>query len=253
MSCTTAAAVFEGARCYSTPNGSACFRLDAHMRRLFDSAKIYRMDPEISQPALTEAVFETIRANEFKACYIRPIVYRGLRTARREPVPLSDRDCDSDLGMGRVPRRRRAGAGSGRASELVEPRRAEHLPDAGQKRGQLREFAADQDGSNRRGLQRRHRARHQRPVSEGSGQNLFLVRDNVLYTPPLAARGAAGHHPELDHPDRPRQRLHGDRGSPAPRAALHRRTRRSSSAPPPRSRQSGRSTRSPSDAAAAAR
>ncbi len=40
-------AVFEGARCYSTPNGSACFRLDAHMRRLFDSAKIYRMEPEV--------------------------------------------------------------------------------------------------------------------------------------------------------------------------------------------------------------
>ena len=69
--------VFEGARCYSTPNGSACFRLDDHMRRLYDSAKIYRMEPAMPREELTEAVLQTIRANEFKACYIRPIVFRG--------------------------------------------------------------------------------------------------------------------------------------------------------------------------------
>src|SRR3954465_10928477 len=69
--------VFEGARCYATPRGSACFRLDAHMRRLYDSAKIYRMEVGLGLEALPEAVLATIRANEFKACYIRPIVYRG--------------------------------------------------------------------------------------------------------------------------------------------------------------------------------
>src|SRR5512145_1963212 len=69
--------VFEGARCYDTPRGSACFRLDAHMRRLFDSSKIYRMEPTFDEAALTDAVLATIRANEFKACYMRPIVYRG--------------------------------------------------------------------------------------------------------------------------------------------------------------------------------
>ena len=67
-------AVFEGARCYSTPRGSACFRLDAHMRRLFDSAKIYRMEIQLDQAALTDAVRETIRPNKYMACYIRPIV-----------------------------------------------------------------------------------------------------------------------------------------------------------------------------------
>src|SRR5438128_11342269 len=72
--------VFEGARCYQTPQGSACFRLDDHMRRLYDSAHIYRMEPQVAQAALTEAVLETIRANAFKACYIRPIVYRGYDT-----------------------------------------------------------------------------------------------------------------------------------------------------------------------------
>src|SRR6476620_11613515 len=79
--------VFEGARCYDTPRGSACFRLDAHMRRLFDSCRIYRMEPQIGLQPLTDAVLETIRANALKACYIRPIVYRGYHTLGVNPFP----------------------------------------------------------------------------------------------------------------------------------------------------------------------
>src|SRR3990172_2459491 len=56
-------AVFEGIRCYSTPKGSACFRLDAHMRRLYDSAKIYRMEYGLDCETLTGAGLETIREN----------------------------------------------------------------------------------------------------------------------------------------------------------------------------------------------
>src|SRR5919109_601962 len=80
-------AVFEGARCYATPRGSACFRLDAHMRRLYDSAKIYRMEPTYDRSTLTAAVLETIRVNQFKACYIRPILYRGYNTLGVNPFP----------------------------------------------------------------------------------------------------------------------------------------------------------------------
>src|SRR5262245_50550136 len=69
--------VFEGARCYATPKGSACFRLDAHMQRLQQSAKIYRMSYPLDITGWENAVLETIRANELKACYIRPILYRG--------------------------------------------------------------------------------------------------------------------------------------------------------------------------------
>jgi branched-chain amino acid aminotransferase len=78
-------AVFEGARCYDTPRGSACFQLDAHMRRLYDSAKIYRMEPQVDRQTMTAAVLETIRENKFKACYIRPIVYRGYNTLGVDP------------------------------------------------------------------------------------------------------------------------------------------------------------------------
>src|SRR5262244_3437643 len=79
--------VFEGARCYATPKGSACFRLDAHVERLLDSARIYRMDLEQTRATLEDAVLDTIRANRFKACYIRPIVYRGYEALGVNPFP----------------------------------------------------------------------------------------------------------------------------------------------------------------------
>src|ERR1051326_2538457 len=77
--------VFEGARCYETPKGSACFRLEPHMRRLMESAKIYRMDTALDLQGWMNAVLETIRANKMKSCYIRPIVYRGYGSLRVQP------------------------------------------------------------------------------------------------------------------------------------------------------------------------
>src|SRR6266850_1672020 len=79
--------VFEGARCYDTLGGSACFRRDAHIRRLMDSARIYRMEPKYGAQELTDAIFETINANGFRACYIRPIVYRGYDSLGVNPLP----------------------------------------------------------------------------------------------------------------------------------------------------------------------
>jgi branched-chain amino acid aminotransferase len=72
--------VFEGARCYDTPGGAAVFRLDAHVRRLYDSAKIYRMGYALGQDEFQEAILDTIRANRYRACYIRPLLYRGYDT-----------------------------------------------------------------------------------------------------------------------------------------------------------------------------
>ena len=78
--------VFEGARCYETPKGSACFRLDDHLVRLQRSAKIYRMAYPLDLAGWRDAVLETIRANQMKACYIRPIVYRGYETLGVNPL-----------------------------------------------------------------------------------------------------------------------------------------------------------------------
>ena len=78
--------VFEGARCYATPKGSACFRLEPHMRRLMESAKIYRMEYSLDLQGWMNAVLDTIRVNEMKACYIRPLVYRGYETLGVNPL-----------------------------------------------------------------------------------------------------------------------------------------------------------------------
>src|SRR5438876_869043 len=69
--------VFEGIRCYATANGPAVFRLHEHVRRMADSAKIYRMDLPFSREQLAEAMLELVRVNALPSCYIRPIAIRA--------------------------------------------------------------------------------------------------------------------------------------------------------------------------------
>jgi branched-chain amino acid aminotransferase len=180
-------AVFEGARCYSTPRGSACFRLDAHMRRLFDSAKIYRMAPQLDQAALTEAVLETIRANQYKACYIRPIVYRGYNELGVNPFPcpvdtaILTWEWGAYLGTGALENGVDVRVSSwARAHPNTFPTLAKSS--ANYANSQLIKMEAVAEGYSE-GIA----LDTQGNLSEGSGQNLFLVRDNILYTPPLSA------------------------------------------------------------------
>ena len=77
---------FEGIRCYETAKGSAIFRLDRHVRRLVDSAKIYRTQIPYTQQQLEDAVLATVRANNLRACYIRPVVYRGYGDVGLNPL-----------------------------------------------------------------------------------------------------------------------------------------------------------------------
>jgi branched-chain amino acid aminotransferase len=179
--------VFEGARCYATPRGSACFRLDAHMRRLYDSARIYRMEPTIAQGPLTEAVLETIRANEFKACYIRPIVYRGYHTLGVNPLPcpvdaaILTWEWGAYLGQDALEKGVDVQVSSwSRSAPNTFPSLAKSSANYANSQlikmeailqGYSEGIALDTNGC----------------LSEGSGQNLFLVRDGVIYTPPLAA------------------------------------------------------------------
>jgi branched-chain amino acid aminotransferase len=180
-------AVFEGARCYSTPRGSACFRLDAHMRRLFDSAKIYRMELQLDQAALTDAVLETIRANQYKACYIRPIVYRGYNELGVNPFPcpvdtaILTWEWGAYLGAGALEKGVDVRVSSWtRAHPNTFPTLAKSS--ANYANSQLIKMEAVAEGYSE-GIA----LDTQGNLSEGSGQNLFLVRDNILYTPPLSA------------------------------------------------------------------
>jgi branched-chain amino acid aminotransferase len=180
-------AVFEGARCYKTPRGSACLRLDAHMRRLFDSCRIYRMEPQVDQPTLTAAVLETIRANQFKACYIRPIVYRGYNELGVNPFPcpvdvaILTWEWGAYLGKDALEQGVDVRVSSWtRAHPNTFPTLAKSS--ANYANSQLIKMEAIAEGYSE-GIALDTTGN----LSEGSGQNLFLVRDNVLYTPPLSA------------------------------------------------------------------
>ena len=71
---------FEGIRCYSTQKGSAIFRLDEHVKRLFQSAHIFQMKIPFSEADIRKAIIDTVRENKLKECYIRPLVYIGYGT-----------------------------------------------------------------------------------------------------------------------------------------------------------------------------
>lgn len=179
--------VFEGARCYATPRGSACFRLEAHMRRLFDSARIYRMEPQIDRPTMTEAVLETIRANEHKACYIRPLVYRGYHTLGVNPFPCPVDaaillwDWGAYLGQDALEHGVDVCVSSwARSAPNTFPTLAKSTANYANSglikmeaiaEGYSEGIALDTFGY----------------LSEGSGQNLFVVRDGTILTPPLTA------------------------------------------------------------------
>jgi branched-chain amino acid aminotransferase len=179
--------VFEGARCYDTPKGSACFRLDQHLVRLANSAKIYRMEYPLDLSGWREAVLETIRINGMKACYIRPLVYRGYDTLGVNPLnnPVDaaimvwewgaylgaealDQGVDmkvsswSRIAPNTLPASAKATANYAN-SILIK---MEALAD-----GYSEGIALDVYGN----------------LSEGSGQNIFLVRDGALFTPPISA------------------------------------------------------------------
>ena len=179
--------VFEGARCYDTRRGAACFRLDAHMRRLQESAKIYRMEYALDLPGWQNAVLETIRANNMQACYIRPIVYRGYEALGVNPFncPVKaaiilwewgtylgkdalEQGVDvkistwARMAPNTLPAMAKSTANYANSGLI----KMEAITD-----GYAEAIALDVHGN----------------VSEGSGQNVFIVRDGVLHTPPVAS------------------------------------------------------------------
>jgi branched-chain amino acid aminotransferase len=178
---------FEGLRCYDTAKGSAIFQLEAHTRRLFDSAKIYRTPIPFSQEQINAAILETIKANKLKACYIRPVAFRGYGEMGVNPannpvdVAIAVWEWGAYLGASAleqgidvcvsswrraapdtIPTMAKAG-GNYLGSQLMK---MEALAD-----GYSEGIALDVTGN----------------LSEGSGENIFVVRDNVIYTTPLAA------------------------------------------------------------------
>jgi len=176
--------VFEGIRCYQTPSGSAVFRLEPHLRRMYDSTRVYRMTIPYTREQFSQAILETIRANELESCYIRPLVFRGYEQLGVEPracpvqVVIAMWNWDSYLGADALDEGVDVGVSSWR-------RMAPDTTPAGVKAGGhymnsqlIRMEAADLGYAEAIALD------IYGYVSEGSGENIFLVRDGVLYTPP---------------------------------------------------------------------
>ena len=179
--------VFEGARCYDTPKGSACFRLDDHMRRLYDSARIYRMNYALDQAALTTAVLDTVKANGLAACYMRPLIYRGYNTLGVNPLPCPVEALILvwEWGPYLGPDALEAGvdvrvSSWTRSAPNTFPSMAKSVANYANSslikmeaivEGYSEGIALNPDGN----------------LSEGSGQNLFVVRNDIIYTPPLSA------------------------------------------------------------------
>jgi branched-chain amino acid aminotransferase len=180
--------VFEGVRCYSTPAGPMIFRIREHARRLRDSAKIYRMEIPYSEDKLCAAMIDVVASNKLKSCYIRPLVFRGyggmgVLATKDNPVEtyIAAWDWGKYLGGGALkdgvdvcvsswtrlapntlPVMAKAGANY-MNSQLIRMEAAAN--------GYAEGIALDASGY----------------VSEGSGENVFVVRDGKIFTPPLGA------------------------------------------------------------------
>jgi len=179
--------VFEGIRCYETSSGPAAFRLREHLRRMVDSGKIYRMEIPFTLDQLAEASLELVRVNQMKSCYIRPLAFRGYGEmgvyALRNPVDviiacwewgkyLGEEAlaegvdvCVSSwtrLAPNTLPAMAKAGANY-MNSQLIKMEAVAN--------GYSEGIALDVSGY----------------VSEGSGENIYAVRDGKIHTPPLGA------------------------------------------------------------------
>ena len=179
-------AMFEGARVYKTKNGPAAFRLDDHIKRLYDSCKVYRMEIPYTVARFKDAIFETIRANGFDECYIRPLVYRGMGALGVNPFGspvdvliavwkwgryLGDEALENGVDVcvsswnrmapNTFPAMAKA-TGNYLNSQLIKMEAITN--------GFVEGIALDATGR----------------ISEGSGENIFLVHGGRVITPPLA-------------------------------------------------------------------
>ncbi|MEK6700539.1 MAG: branched-chain amino acid transaminase [Nitrospirota bacterium] len=179
--------VFEGIRCYKADPGSAVFRLKEHVDRLFASAHICQLDIPFTREQVSEAVLETIRVNKIEACYIRPIVYLGYGAMgifpKENPVDLAIAvwPWGSYLGEEGLKNGIRV-----KVSSFIRPHvnsamvrsktTANYANSLLAKREALKDgydeaMLLDTDGY----------------VAEGSGENVFIVRNGLIKTPPLTS------------------------------------------------------------------
>ena len=179
--------VFEGIRAYETPRGAAVWHLGEHLKRLFRSAKLYHMQVPFSREAIAQATKDVIRANELTSCYIRPLVIRGYGEMGVNPlqapvnVSIAVWPWGAYLGEDALERGVRIKISSWRRNGQNS------LPAAAKATGQYINSVLAKVESLKAGYDEAIMLNEAGFITDGSGENVFVVRDGAITTPPIAA------------------------------------------------------------------
>jgi len=179
--------VFEGIRAYETKRRSAVFRLQDHLRRLFRSAHVYQMEIPYSQEELTQATEETVLANGLPACYIRPIVYRGYGEMGLNPLPAPVNVSIAVWHWGLYLGEEAVDAGV--RVKISSWKRLDHntLPPGVKATGQYLNSSLAKVEALKGGYDDGILLNQAGYITDGSGANVFIVKDGALATPPFQA------------------------------------------------------------------
>ena len=182
-----AMAVFEGIRAFSTPDGTVIFRLDEHIERFFNSAKIYRMDLGYTPKDITKACIDVVRNNPAKECYIRPIAFTAYGEMGLNPlkskisIAIATWEWAAYLGEDSTKKGVRATVSSWvRIDSRALPLQAKCVANyANSGLAKMEALAAGYDEA--------ILLNSQGQVAEGPGENIFRVKDEILSTPPASS------------------------------------------------------------------
>ena len=178
---------FEGARCYKTNKGPACFRIREHVRRLIDSMKIYRTESPYSIDELVDAILETIRVNKLEECYIRPIVFRGYGELGVNPASCPLETVIAVWGWGAYLGAEALEKGVNVCVSSWNRLAPNTMPNMAKVGGNYMNSQLIKMDARASGFDEGIGLDANNMVSEGSGENIFLVLDGVIYTPPAAS------------------------------------------------------------------
>lgn len=185
-------AVFEGIRCYNTPGGSAIFRLPEHVERLFRSAKLYSMKMEFSKKTITDAIVKTVKSSTLKECYIRPVAYYGYGTMGLTPTPnkVDVAIACWEWKMGESKAGKESGARCKISSWLRIDSRSQ--PMQAKAASNYANAALARVEALKAGYDEAIMLNHHGKVAEGSAENIFIIKNDEITTPPLSSGCLAG-------------------------------------------------------------
>ena len=180
-------AIFEGIRCYNTPKGSAIFRLPEHVDRFFNSAKMYSMKMPYNKKQITEAIIKTVKNSTLKECYIRPIAYYGYGemglTPTQNKVDVAIACWPWKMGESK------AGKFSGARCKISSWERIDSAaqPMKAKAASNYANAALARVEALNEGYDEAIMLNGQGKIAEGSAENIFVLKDDQIITPPLTA------------------------------------------------------------------